>query len=226
MKNLVTITALLIFTTFCRAGDLDSLRRQLKDISNDSLKAPVYAQIAAEYMQFDTITSRVKKMVYQNESLINLYQALHIYTKYTDTTGMRTCFYNLSHVYHRLQKYSQAKWFILQANHLARIQRDAPYIALTLRKLAAIKTDLKEYKLAEADLKEAKQLTATGIAQPYNPYGSEESKPVAEKAKSPEKKKNNQLAPAKPAKQIIISNSIFSKKIEAPLTLAFVQPAQ
>ncbi|RCH56012.1 hypothetical protein DJ568_04490 [Mucilaginibacter hurinus] len=159
MKKLLSFLVVTLVTTSALADKLDSLRQQLKITSNDSLKAPIYASMAAEYMHYDTVTNRVKKLVYQNEAIINSYQSLRLYSKYNDTTGMRVSFDNLGKVYHAQQRYSQAKWFVLQSNNLSRLKNDVPNIIASLLKLAAIKTDIQEYKLAKQDLDEAKVLS-------------------------------------------------------------------
>ena len=168
MKKLLTLftIVLALIKLSASAGDLDSLKQQLKVISDDSLRAPIYAQIAAEYMYYDTVSNKVKKMVYQNEAIINSYAALHLYSKYRDTTGRRICFDNLAQVYHSQKKYSQAKWFILQSNTLSRIKNDVPNIIASLLKLAAIKTDIKDYSLAMRDLNEALSLSSLSNSAP------------------------------------------------------------
>ncbi len=156
MKKAITLIA--FFCTISAAGfadKLDSLRSQLKLITNDSLKAPLYADLAQIYMGFDTVSNPVKKMVYQNEAIVNSFQALHLYSKYTDTLGMRTCFNNLATVYYKQKQYSPAKWYALQSINLSRCKKDAPQIASALLTLAAIKTEVKDYKLARKDVKEA-----------------------------------------------------------------------
>ncbi|MEO6149033.1 MAG: hypothetical protein ABIN95_01860 [Mucilaginibacter sp.] len=159
MKKLLTIFTILLAFASASADNLDSLKQQLKVTMDDSLKAPLYAQIAAEYMHYDTLSNKVKKMVYQNEAIINSYQGLRLFSRYSDTTGMRVCFDNLAHVYHDQKKYSQAKWYILQSNNLSRLKNDVPNIITSLLKLAAIKTDIKDYSLAMRDLNEALALS-------------------------------------------------------------------
>ncbi|RVU01068.1 hypothetical protein EOD41_10660 [Mucilaginibacter limnophilus] len=162
MKHFFISLLFLAVSKFSFAGDLDSLRMKLKNTQNDSLRAPIYAQLAAEYLKYDTISNRVKRMMYQNEALINSMQALQVYSKYSDTTGMRTAFDYLSKLYLKQQRYSQAKWFTLQSNNLSRIKSDVPNIIQSLKQLAAIKNALKEYKLAEQDINEAAYIASNG----------------------------------------------------------------
>jgi hypothetical protein len=210
MKHLLTLL-LLAITGIASAGDLDSLRMQLRNTQHDSLRAPIYAQMAAEYLVFDTVSNRVKKMVYQNEAIINSYQALQLYSKYSDTTGMRTCFDYLARIYQKQQRYSQAKWFTLQSNNLSRIKSDVPNIILSLKQLAAIKNALKEYKLAEQDLTEAEYIAKNGYT--YVP----DSVKQANKAKKLAKNKT-QVAIVKKAKKS--SNKSVNAIAKLPATEA------
>ncbi|GAA4333286.1 hypothetical protein GCM10023149_39960 [Mucilaginibacter gynuensis] len=176
MKKLLTLITIIIAVSIrssAIAGDtdtlrigLDSLKQQLQLTTNDSLKGPIYIQIAGEYMlQYDSLLNKRQKLNCQNEALNYTYQALHVYSKYSDTTGLRTSFDNLAKIYHTQKKYSQAKWFILQSNTLSRMKNDTANIITSLIKLAAIKTDIKDYTLAMRDLNEALELsTHTGVA--------------------------------------------------------------
>ena len=138
---------------------VDTLKQQLTTTS-DSLKGALYTQIAAQYMRYDTVSNKKAKLSFQNEALSNTLKALHYYSKYDDTIGLRTCFNNLAIVYRDQKKYSQAKWFILQSNTLSRVKNDVPNIISSLLVLASVKTDIQDYSLAMQDLNEA--LTLSG----------------------------------------------------------------
>ena len=134
---------------------LDSLKAQLKATPKDSLKAPLYTQIAAEYLKFDTLSNKRQRINYQNEALNYTMLALHHYSYYNDTLGLRTSFDDLAKVYIAQRKFSQAKWFILQSNTLSRIKKDTLNIISSLVTLASIKSNIKDYSLAMKDLNEA-----------------------------------------------------------------------
>ncbi len=136
-------------------NNVDTLKRQLESTTNDSLKAPIYTQIALQYLKCDTVSNKKTRLAYQNAAISNTMSALHIYSKYNDTTGLRISFDNLTKAYHAQHKYSQAKWFILQSNTLSRYKNDNPNIITSLLELASIKSDIKDYKLAMRDLNEA-----------------------------------------------------------------------
>ncbi|MDB5031924.1 hypothetical protein [Mucilaginibacter sp.] len=140
---------------------LDSLKQQLQLTESDSVKSPIYTKIAAEYLKYDSITDKRIKLFYQNQALNYTYLALHLYSRYNDTIGERTCFNSLAKVYRSQKKYTQAKWFIIQSNSLSRDKKDIPNIMASLIEMAAIKMDIKDYSLAMRDLNEALKLSTT-----------------------------------------------------------------
>jgi len=163
MKKLFTLAILLLagLKLFAADTQLDSLKMKLQQNTNDTLKGQIYSQIAAQYLKYDTIANKRKKFYYQSEALNYTMLALHNYSKYEDTTGLRVSFDNLAKVYHSQKKYSQAKWFILQSSNISRIKNDVPNLVASLIKLSTIKMDLKDYKLAMRDLNEALSLSTT-----------------------------------------------------------------
>lgn len=117
-------------------------------------------QMASNFMGYDTIKSSKEKLSYQNQALTYTFSAIHAYSRYSDTVGMRNAFDYLARVYHDQKKYSQAKWYILQSNTVSRSMHDVPNIILSLTELARIKADIKDYKLAIGDLHEAISLSS------------------------------------------------------------------
>ena len=171
MKRILTlITFILAATTFAAHADdvdrnnIDSLKQKLQLTTNDTLKGAIYTQIAAEYLKFDKQPNRNVRAYYQNEALHYTLLALHNYSYYEDTTGIRSSFDDLARVYISQKKYSEAKWFTLQSNKISRQIKDVPNIVSSLVKLAAIKMELSEYKMAARDLDEAlRWSTATNL---------------------------------------------------------------
>ncbi len=139
--------------------NIDTLQQQLKLITNDSLKSAVYLQMVAQYLKNDSAADKKTKLDDQNQALNYTYLALHLYSKYNDTTGLINCFNYLSKIYRSQKKYSQAKWLILQSNTLSRAKNDVPNILTSLIELANIKMDIKDYSLAMSDLNEALKLS-------------------------------------------------------------------
>jgi tetratricopeptide (TPR) repeat protein len=144
-----------------KSMDLDALKQASKTIRSEIFKGPLYAEIATRYLAYDTLSNKKQRSAYQNEALNYTMLALHQYSMYNDTAGLRTCFDNLAKVYFAQKKYPQAKWFILQSNTLSRIKNDVPNIITSLLTLSAIKRDIKDYTLAMGDLNEALQLSIT-----------------------------------------------------------------
>lgn len=160
MKKIFLLSVLfLALKLSASANDLDSLKQKLQFINNDSLKAPVYTAIADEYLQYDTISSRRTKYYYQSEALNYTMMALHLYSRYGDSVGLRVSFDALAKVYYSQRKYSQAKWFNLQSAGISRIKKDIPNLITSLIKLSTIKMEIKDYRLAMRDLNEALSLS-------------------------------------------------------------------
>lgn len=142
-----------------RVTNIDSLKQILKTTTNDTLRVPVYTQIAAYYSNFDTLSNAAKRQAYQSTSLSYTLKALHIYSLFNDTLGLRISFDNLAKVYNAQHKYSEAKWFILQSNSLSRAKKDTLNIICSLITLADIKGNIKDYALATRDLNDALALS-------------------------------------------------------------------
>lgn len=165
MKKLFTCLIFILLAgskSSASASDLDSLKQKLQ-LTSDSLKGPIYTQIAAQYLNYDTVLNRHVRYYYQGEALNYTMLALHSYSRFNDTLGLRTCYNNLSKIYRSQRKYSQAKWFILQSNTISRLKNDVPNIIASLIELSAIKTDIKDYTLAMRDLNEALKLAVKNI---------------------------------------------------------------
>lgn len=142
-----------------KINNLDSLKMQLKITTSDTVKALLYTRIAAKYMVYDTLASAENQLRRENTAINYTLLAIHEYSIYNDSTGLRNSYANLSKVYFSEKKYTEAKWFILQANTLSRAMRDTTNIISTLLSLAEIKTEIKDYTLAMTDLNEALELS-------------------------------------------------------------------
>lgn len=93
-----------------------------------------------------------------NEAIRYIMQGLHVYSKFRDSTGLRETFDHLAMVYHLQKKYVQAKWFYIQSNSLSRDMKDTINIIHSLVNLSSVKTDIKDYPMAQRDLTEALSL--------------------------------------------------------------------
>jgi hypothetical protein len=116
MKKLfILIFFLIAATTFAahahvdENSSIDSLKQKLQLTTNDTLKGAIYTQIAAEYLKFDKQPNRNLKAYYQTEAIHYSLLALHNYSYYEDTTGIRASFDDLARVYVAQRKFSEAK---------------------------------------------------------------------------------------------------------------------
>jgi len=144
-----------------KINDLDSLKLALSQTNIDTLKGFLYSRIALKYLSMDndSLADEKKRLSYENAAISYSLKGLHQYNSYDDSTGLRESYTNLSTAYNAERKYTEAKWFILQANTLARYQADTANIISTLLALAAIKSEIKDYTLAMGDLDKALQLS-------------------------------------------------------------------
>ncbi|MDP9078527.1 MAG: hypothetical protein M3O71_13935 [Bacteroidota bacterium] len=140
---------------------LDTLKLQLKIPEQNLFKGPIYAEIAKRFLNYDTISNRMTRISYQSKVLSYTMLALHQYSYFNDTTGLRVSFDNLAKVYKAQKKFSEAKWFILQSNSLSRDKKDYPNVIASLITLSTIKSEVSDYTLAMRDLDEALQISVT-----------------------------------------------------------------
>jgi tetratricopeptide (TPR) repeat protein len=94
----------------------------------------------------------------QAEDLI-LHQALPLFRSAGNDFGRISCFDVLGHLYHAQKRYSEAKWFYIQANMQSRKLKDTVGIITSLINLGKVKIDIKDYDLAIGDFKEADKLS-------------------------------------------------------------------
>ena len=133
---------------------VDSLRQLIKHTNVDTLKAPLYTEMALRFMVFDTL-NEAKNHENQNNALSYTMLALHQYSAYGDAIGMRLSYDNLAKLYLQQGRFSEAKWYALQSNNLSRNRNDVVNMIATLLILADIKGQIRDYKLAQHDLTEA-----------------------------------------------------------------------
>lgn len=138
----------------------DSLKKQLSYKASDMFKGQIYTEIANRYMDYDTISNKLTRASHESIALSYTMQALHQFSHFNDTAGLRLTFDHLAKVYLAQKKYSQAKWFILQSNSLSRVKNDNQNIIASLITLAKIKAEAGDSKLAMSDLDEAIRISA------------------------------------------------------------------
>jgi hypothetical protein len=75
-------------------------------------------------------------------------------------------FTELAHMYVKQNRYSEAKWYLLQSNNISRQENDDKHTIENLIDLATIKANMGDIALAEQDLAEAHDLAqAKGLNQ-------------------------------------------------------------
>ncbi|QQL51312.1 hypothetical protein [Mucilaginibacter ginkgonis] len=157
MKKVLLLAVISLSILSARASEnaIDSLQYKITPTTPDVTKAAIFNQMATAYMNYPSIQDRSVKAEYQEKALKYTFNAIHAYSRLDDSSSLRTSFDRLAKIYRDQRKYSQAKWYILQANTIARAQNDLPYITESLITLAGIKMDNKNYDWAEGDLGEA-----------------------------------------------------------------------
>ncbi len=101
-----------------------------------------------------------------------------------DKSGTIKCYDQLANTYHQQKKFTQAKWFYIQSNMLARKINSPSSIVNSLINLAHVKMSIGDYQLALMDYKEAEQLSSknkftnqlleikSDLAEVYNKMGN------------------------------------------------------
>lgn len=74
--------------------------------------------------------------------------------------ALRIQFDNLAAFYFGLNRFSEAKWYLLRSNAISRQYKDYPQIINSLVVLADIKSNLGDFKQADEDLLEARNIAA------------------------------------------------------------------
>lgn len=102
---------------------------------------------------------RLEKQYSKGEKLI-LKSALPFFRSTEYLSGRIGCFDVLGKIYQSQKKYSQSKWFFIQANTQARALDDVDGIITSLINLGKVKVAIGDYKLAKRDFNEAKALAS------------------------------------------------------------------
>jgi hypothetical protein len=157
MKKILPIIILILLTntvTFAQPATTDTLTRE-QFIHSQTVKSDTLNQMA---LQLAVPGASAKDL---NEAISLIMKGLHTYSRFRDSTGLRETFDHLAFVYHLQKKYVQAKWFYIQSNSLAREMRDTANIIHSLIALSSVKSDIKDFEMANKDLTEALSLAKT-----------------------------------------------------------------
>ena len=80
--------------------------------------------------------------------------------------AMRLQFDNLANFYFSQKRFSEAKWYVLRSNAISRQQKNYTQVVGSLVVLADVKSILGDFKQADADLSEAKNIAALHSMEP------------------------------------------------------------
>lgn len=164
------------------SGYLNTIIENKYDVPNGkSTLADAYVKLAE--------IRRVQKKYKQAETLI-LRKALGLYRSADNLIGRVNCFDVLGHIYLEQKRHSEAKWFFIQANTLARNLNDEKGVVVSLVNLSKVKVAIKDYSLAARDLKEASDIAArlnnlsllADVKEGYANYYSQTGNKVAAKS--------------------------------------------
>ncbi|MBC8051537.1 MAG: hypothetical protein H7Y13_00570 [Sphingobacteriaceae bacterium] len=144
-------------------ADIALIQNELTKATNDvSYAVKQYESLenktglALSYVKQAEIHRR-RKQYKTGESLI-LNSALPFFRSTGYAAGRVGCFDVLGKIYFSQKRYSEAKWFFIQANTQARSLNDIEGIITSLINLGRVKTTIGDYNLAKRDFKEAQTL--------------------------------------------------------------------
>jgi tetratricopeptide (TPR) repeat protein len=139
-------------------GNLSEALKYNEAILKIDLNAKNNRFLAEAYMDHAEILTSQKNFT-EAETLV-LRKALPLYYYgLKDKNGTIRCYDQLADTYHQQKKFTQAKWFYIQSNMLARKINDPLEIVNSLINLAHVKMSIGDYQLALMDYKEAEQLS-------------------------------------------------------------------
>ena len=121
------------------------------DFKDRSQKADAYINIAS--------IKTLQKKYGEAENYI-IKKALPLFRSAGNKEGRMNCFVNLGDMYITQQKYSQAKWFYLQADLMTDILKDRETKVYCLMKLAEVKNAIGDNDLALEDYKKAEVIAS------------------------------------------------------------------
>jgi tetratricopeptide (TPR) repeat protein len=116
------------------------------------------SSLAEGYMSLANLWT-TQKNFQEAESMV-LKKALPLYYyKLKDKPGTMKCYDQLALIYQQQKRFSEAKWFNIQSNMLARKINNPSGIVTSLINLAHVKMSIGDHLLALRDLREAEQLS-------------------------------------------------------------------
>ncbi|MBW4889478.1 hypothetical protein KXQ82_07120 [Mucilaginibacter sp. HMF5004] len=158
-KATFTLLATIAAISAAFAQNVDSLQKKQDSIQHICAKADLYINTADSLIQFNQDKTRLISIADAAKAGELVLKAIQINKAFNDTVAVRNNFDRLGQAYVMQNKFTQAKWYILQSNRISRDRHDIAHIISGLMQLAAVKISIKDYSLAEKDLLEAVVLT-------------------------------------------------------------------
>lgn len=144
-------------------GDLAEALRYNKLIIDESLITKNHRALGESYLNLASIWTAQKK--YKEAEAIIISKALPLFA-YTihDKIGAMRCYDQLAELFKNQKRFSEAKWFYIQSNMVARKINNYSGIVNSLVSLGHVKMSIGDHQLALTDFREAEQLS---IANKY-----------------------------------------------------------
>ncbi|WP_411272768.1 tetratricopeptide repeat protein [Daejeonella sp.] len=127
-------------------------------IMEESLLSRNYRQLGEVYLNLASIWTAQNK--YKDAEAILMNKALPLFAyKIHDKIGLMRSFDQLAEIFHLQKRFSEAKWFYIQSNTVARKLNNSTGIVNSLVSLGHVKMSIGDHQLALTDLREAEKLS-------------------------------------------------------------------
>jgi len=144
----------------------DDLKEALKYnelIMEEALVSKNNRNLGESYLNLASIWTAQKR--YKEAEAIIINKALPLFSyKIHDKIGAMRCYDQLAEIFHKQKRFSEAKWFYIQSNMVARKINNSPGIVSSLVSLGHVKMSIGDHQLALSDFREAEKLS---IANKY-----------------------------------------------------------
>jgi len=129
-----------------------------QNIIQFSLQNSTNLYLAEAYINLANLWSAQKR--YKEAEALLISKALPLsYYKLKDMISTISCYDQLAEIYQKQRRFSEAKWFYIQSNMLARKINNPAGIVNSLVNLAHVKMSIGHHELALKDFREAEQLS-------------------------------------------------------------------
>ena len=138
--------------------DLTEALKYNELIMEEALVSRNNRYLGEAYLNLASIWTAQKK--YKEAEAIIMSKALPLYAyKIRDKIGSMRCYDQLAEIFQLQKRFSEAKWFYIQSNMVARKINNSPGIVNSLVSLGHVKMSIGDHQLALTDFREAEQLS-------------------------------------------------------------------